>query len=329
MQSYQTIPKFIPVSDCLSPKFRAWRAKLDKLQDMSKAMRIFEGDFGRVMLVEAFTPLAPHAHPEYTILIKQGGADAAYRICGKRHPFTRDDVILINALEIHDNARGKEDEPTRLIGIYLTEAWLTCNWPALLPADGKLFGQARHKITPTLRNLADLLALEMLNDRFSSQARIDFVLQELTLALLESCAVPRRRRPTVWRGSRLADHRIRRAMALLRTAAGIDAEMDGIAAQVGLSRSRFYELFQLCTGLSPRAYTDMLRTQAAIARLSLSDGSIAELASDLGFSAQSNFTRFFIRQLGVPPSEYRRAVAHLDVNPLRTSSAETVVNVTA
>lgn len=137
------------------------------------------------------------------------------------------------------------------------------------------------------------------------------------------------RRLTVWHGSRLADHRIRRAMALLRTDPGIDAEMDGIAAQVGLSRSRFYELFQLCTGLSPRAYTDMLRTQAAIARLSLSDGSIAELASDLGFSAQSNFTRFFIRQLGVPPSEYRRAVAHLDVNPLQTPSAETVVNVTA
>jgi AraC-like DNA-binding protein len=276
-------------------------------------MRIFEGDFGRVMLVEAFTPLAPHAHPEYAALIKHDGADGAYRVKGVRHGFTRDDVILINSLEMHDNARGDDDEATRLLAIYLTPDWIARAWPALMPADGKLFANPREAITPRVRGLADLLAVEMLNDRFSSEARIDFVLQELTLALLESYVMCRDRKVRAWQGSRLADHRIRRALALLRAEPGMDTDIDDIATQVSLSRSRFYELFQICTGLSPRAYADMLCTQTAISRLSLSAVPISEIASDLGFSAQGNFTRFFMRQIGVAPSEYRRVVSHVEV----------------
>jgi len=38
-------------------------------------------------------------------------------------------------------------------------------------------------------------------------------------------------------------------------------------------------------------------------------GKIAEVSAELGFSAQSNFTRFFLNQVGVPPSEYRRAAS--------------------
>ena len=36
---------------------------------------------------------------------------------------------------------------------------------------------------------------------------------------------------------------------------------------------------------------------------------IAEVSAELGFSAQSNFTRFFQHQVGIPPSEYRRATS--------------------
>jgi AraC-like DNA-binding protein len=91
--------------------------------------------------------------------------------------------------------------------------------------------------------------------------------------------------------------------------------MDELASQVGLSRSRFYDLFQLCTGFSPRAYLDMLCVETAISRLSYGRGKIAEVAAELGFSAQSNFTRFFLNQVGVPPSEYRRAASETNEHP--------------
>jgi len=38
-------------------------------------------------------------------------------------------------------------------------------------------------------------------------------------------------------------------------------------------------------------------------------------SAELGFSAQSNFTRFFHNQVGVAPSEYRRAAARPEAPP--------------
>jgi AraC-like DNA-binding protein len=83
--------------------------------------------------------------------------------------------------------------------------------------------------------------------------------------------------------------------------------MNALASQVGLSRSRFYDLFQLSTGRSPRSYLDMLCVASAISKLTSGQGKIADVSAELGFSAQSNFTRFFQQQVGIPPSEYRRA----------------------
>jgi len=127
------------------------------------------------------------------------------------------------------------------------------------------------------------------------------------LSIVETYLARRRMSSPAWRGSRFEDSRIRRAIALLRARPNKELNMDELANQVGLSRSRFYDLFQLCTGFSPRAYLDMLCVETAISRLSSGQGKIAEVSAELGFSAQSNFTRFFLNQVGVPPSEYRRA----------------------
>ena len=83
--------------------------------------------------------------------------------------------------------------------------------------------------------------------------------------------------------------------------------MNALASRVGLSRSRFYDLVQLSTGRSPRSYLDLLCIASAIFKLSSGRGRIADVSAELGFSAQSNFTRFFHQRVGIPPSEYRRA----------------------
>jgi AraC-like DNA-binding protein len=56
----------------------------------------------------------------------------------------------------------------------------------------------------------------------------------------------------------------------------------------------------------------MLCVETAISRLSSGRGKISEVSAELGFSAQSNFTRFFQQQVGVPPSEYRRAASQVE-----------------
>jgi AraC-like DNA-binding protein len=213
------------------------------------------------------------------------------------------DVLFLNPGEIQIGL-----DSTRVLVLHAAGGWLRESFPAVFaPEDPRPFPEAREPITPRIRQLADTLAVEVLNDRFLSPERLEFMLQELLLSIVETYLARRRPSSPLWRGSRFEDMRIRRAIALLRANPNKDLNMDDLASQVGLSRSRFYDLFQICTGFSPRHYLDMLCVETAIARLSSTRQKIAEVAAELGFSAQSNFTRFFLNQVGVPPSKYRRA----------------------
>ena len=256
---------------------------------MGRTVRLFEGRFGRLMLTDlaANDPLQVQADP--AIVLEQGA----------------EEILLLNPGELYVPLNA-----TRALEFHAAGDWLRASFPAAFePEDRRPFPQLREIVTPRIRQLADTLAIEVLNDRFLSNERLEFMLQELLLSIVETYLARRRTSSPAWRGSRFEDSRIRRAIALLRARPNKELNMDELASQVGLSRSRFYDLFQICTGFSPRAYLDMLCVETAISRLSSGQGKIAEVSAELGFSAQSNFTRFFLNQVGVPPSEYRRAAA--------------------
>ncbi|HZO02419.1 MAG TPA: AraC family transcriptional regulator [Burkholderiales bacterium] len=249
-------------------------------------MRILEGRFGRLVLSDLAAGEASGAQADPAILMQPGNTD----------------LVFLNPTESYSAPAA-----TRVLALHAASDWLRTSFPAVFVQGEPPFSQAREPITPRIRRLADTLAVEVLNDRFVSAERLDFLLQELLLSIVETYLARRRASAPAWRGSRFEDSRIRRAIALLRARPNKEFNMDQLASQVGLSRSRFYDLFQLCTGFSPRAYLDMLCVETAISRLSSGQGKIAEVSAELGFSAQSNFTRFFLNQVGVPPSEYRRA----------------------
>jgi AraC-like DNA-binding protein len=251
-------------------------------------VRILEGRFGRLTLSDLAPGEACTAQGDPAILMQPGDAE----------------LVFLNPGESYAAATA-----TRILALHAASDWLRASFPAVFGPADQPFVQAREPITPRIRRLADTLAVEVLNDRFVSAERLDFMLQELLLSIVETYLARRRMSSPAWRGSRFEDSRIRRAIALLRARPNKELNMDELANQVGLSRSRFYDLFQLCTGFSPRAYLDMLCVETAISRLSSGQGKIAEVSAELGFSAQSNFTRFFLNQVGVPPSEYRRAAS--------------------
>jgi AraC-like DNA-binding protein len=260
---------------------------LPAMGSMGRTVRLFEGRFGRLLL----TDLAPQdeirAQADPAIVLEQGA----------------EEILLLNPGELHVSLGA-----SRAIELHAAGDWLRASFPAAFELeDARPFPQLRELVTPRIRQLADTLAIEVLNDRFLSNERLEFMLQELLLSIVETYLAKRRSSSPLWRGSRFEDSRIRRAIALLRAHPNKDMSIDELASQVGLSRSRFYDLFQLCTGFSPRAYLDMLCVETAISRLSSGRGKIAEVAAELGFSAQSNFTRFFLNQVGVPPSTYRRS----------------------
>jgi AraC-like DNA-binding protein len=258
-------------------------------------VRIFEGRFGRLILTDLAGQEELRAHDDPAIVLHEHDGE----------------ILFLNPREGHTN-----EAPRRALVFHAAAGWLREKFPAVFSAaDGKPFAEPRASITPRIRQLAETLAVEVRNDRFLSPERLEFMLQELVLSIVETYLAGRRSSSPLWRGSRFEDTRIRRAIALLRAHRNKDLNMDELASQVGLSRSRFYDLFQLCTGFSPRTYLDLLCIEAAIARLSSGRGKIAELSAELGFSAQSNFTRFFLNRVGVPPSEYRRAASRCETGP--------------
>ena len=254
---------------------------------MGRMIRLFEGRFGRLVLTELGPQDQLPAQGDPAIIMQQGAGE----------------VVFLNPGEVHVAL-----EHSRVLALHAAGEWLRESFPAAFSsADPRPFPLRREPVTLRIQRLADTLVIEALNDRFLSPERLEFMLQELMLSIVETYMARKRASSPMWKGSRFEDTRIRRAIALLRARPNKDLSIDELASQVGLSRSRFYDLFQLCTGFSPRAYLDMLCVETAISRLSSGQGKIAEVSAELGFSAQSNFTRFFLNQVGVPPSEYRRA----------------------
>ncbi len=274
---------------------------------MSDVLRLFEGRFGRVYLKESLSGHAPHTHSEHQLIVKYDGADRQYVIGGEPALLNRDSIMFVNAGRSHETLSNPGDKPARQLLVNISPEWLTQTFPSMFrDVRQGPYPRTHDAITPHIRRIADAMVIDMMNDRFLSADRLEFMVQELILSIIDSYIAKRRSTSPMWRGSRFADARIRRAIALLRARPNKDVNMDDVATQVGLSRSRFYDLFQMCTGRSPREYLDMLCVETAITRLSTTDTKIADVSAELGFSAQSNFTRFFLNQVGASPSEYRR-----------------------
>jgi len=104
------------------------------------------------------------------------------------------------------------------------------------------------------------------------------------------------------------DARVRRAIGLLKENPDLASDMATLAQAVDLSRSHFFELFRRCTGLSPLVYANALKMERAFHALAVTAKPMEDISSDLGFSAQSHFSRFFRQHQGVVPSHYRRQV---------------------
>lgn len=275
---------------------------------MRQPIRFFEGRFGRLMLVHSAELAPPQTSDEVQVLALVDGAAPLLTVGAEEIVLNRDTLVLVNAGMPLGLARTDESAPPRIVVYQGAHEWLASTFPALFgPGSEAPFASAAEVIKPRIRRLADTLEVEMRNDRFLAHERLEFMAQELVLSIIDSYLARRRPSASPWRGSRFEDARIRDAIALLRSRPNKELNMDVVANRVGLSRSRFYDLFQVCTGLSPRDYLDKLCVETAISRLASAGTKIAEVSADLGFSAQSNFTRFFLHQVGIPPSEYRRA----------------------
>lgn len=282
---------------------------------MSTAIRILQGKFGRVALLDMNMVLVSHAHHHCHMLIKAFGADTFFMVRGQPQPLTDESTVLVNAWEPHAYSHnGAEDTRTVILALYIEPMWLSGIQQALtVSAHPHFFQQPCVAMSKPARALADALARDMLLMVDLPPNELEERLFQLVIATIEH--------HSEWRSfnsllgslhQSYGDARIRRAIAKMRENVGQELDMDDLAAQCGLSRAHFFELFRKTTKLTPRVFANVLRFEASIGALTSADKPIADIAYDLGFSAPGHFTRFFREHLGTTPTEYRRVVDLFD-----------------
>ena len=107
-----------------------------------------------------------------------------------------------------------------------------------------------------------------------------------------------------WLGG-LRDRTVGRALNLLHAQPTNAWTLDGLAKEVGLSRSSFAERFTGFVGIPPMQYLQKWRLQMAASKLAEGDASIAAIAAEIGYESGAAFSRAFKKMIGEPPAEWR------------------------
>jgi AraC-like DNA-binding protein len=100
---------------------------------------------------------------------------------------------------------------------------------------------------------------------------------------------------------------LRRVRAYIDGHIGDRISLEQLARQAGVSRFHFARQFRLSTGESPMGYLRRIRIERSKSILQSRETTIAEVATRLGFSDQSHFTRIFGRLVGVSPGSFARS----------------------
>jgi len=85
-----------------------------------------------------------------------------------------------------------------------------------------------------------------------------------------------------------------------------DHSVDSLAQQAGLSPRHFARLFHAEVGLTPAAWVEVTRVQAARALLEAGMDAPKQVAAKCGFANADTLRRSFVKHVGVTPAEYRR-----------------------
>ena len=102
-----------------------------------------------------------------------------------------------------------------------------------------------------------------------------------------------------------ADARVGRAVAAIHRAPARPWTVGALAREVGMSRTRFASRFQELIGTGPARYLTEWRLQRAVAALTTTRRTIAEIAHACGYTSPAAFTRAFADRFGQTPKQFR------------------------
>jgi AraC-like DNA-binding protein len=273
---------------------------------MSHALAVCHGAFGRAALYELSTPFVTHAHREGHLIFYIDGARAVVTVGNAEIRLGPSDGVAVSPWEPHSFRIDDSCEPCLCLVLYIKPMWF---FEASQAAQYTLnFGQPRIAPSGAIAACVQRLIYMLLHQELADFA--DSMLETTRLCFEQSWSHTGPGRPAFASQLRCNDYRIRRSLTLMRESFASDILINGVAREVGLSRPHFFQLFKKYVGVTPNVYLNTLRSEQAIEDLLHSGKSVTNIGYDLGFSSQASFTRFFIANVGIAPSEYRR-MAHI------------------
>ncbi|WP_366556146.1 AraC family transcriptional regulator [Aquibaculum sediminis] len=276
---------------------------------MSTALAVHHGPFGRVALYNLDRSMTLHAHREGHLIFHVQGPPGSIDIEGEYYPLGPGQGVAVSPWQPHNYRCLHPGKLSLYLTLYIKPFWFL---EASRRASASLrFGRSPIDVTETINRLVFKIAGAMLEDADDSyvagylygltQESFDQSWQWIAEgASFTRCAPPVR------------DFRVRNAIKLMRERVSERVVLDRIARGAGLSRPHFYKLFRQQVGITPNMYLNTLRMENAIDRLVTSVDPVTDIGLDLGFSSQASFTRFFIANVGIAPSDYRRIVHFAD-----------------
>jgi AraC-like DNA-binding protein len=273
---------------------------------MSRAIAVFHGCFGRATVYQLNRPFNVHAHREGHLIFHLGGSDGSITVGDTFCPLNASSFVAVCPWEPHNFIPNDLEEGALFFVLYVNPDWFT---PDAAGDTARLrFGrpltQRSSAIDRQIRHTAAMV--------YSAQAlgKLDRELR----GLIDACYAESWRRPGEASERRVlegvTDFRVRKSIRLIQEGLGADLQLDDVARESGLSRPHFYKLFRSQTGVTPNLYLNTLLMERAIDVLVKTEKPVADIGFDLGFSSQSVFTRFFASNVGMAPTDYRRA-AHV------------------
>lgn len=268
---------------------------------MGKALSIFHGRFGRATIYEFDRPFNLHAHREGHLLFYVRGAPGLVEVCDKPYRLTEDSVVAISPWEPHRFLPPQGEGGTVIFVLYVNADWFA---PGGEHEYQLRFGRTFFPRTSSL-DLQIRRTLELFRGN-SSMLTLDAELRRLIEACHDRSWSSLAEQDNAARPC-LSDFRVRKSIRLMSQSPCAEMELDSVARESGLSRPHFYKLFREQTGVTPHLYLKTLMMEKALSTLVETGTPIAEIGFDLGFSSQSGFTKFFASNVGMAPTEYRRA----------------------
>ncbi|MFK4448074.1 AraC-like DNA-binding protein [Caballeronia udeis] len=270
---------------------------------MAEIFAMHEGAFGRISLLPLRTGLVSHAHSEAHIVWWLGGADAEARIGTQVFRLSETHAVAIKPFEQHDGKLLSSSTPAIFISVYINKEWLDKR--AATAGRPFVFASPRIAVSPELRaSLWKVLDLILFHPEL--EEKIEIAAEELITGSIQASLVTHSPGPLA-AGLPLLSRKLRLAIALMRERVDVRATIDEIASEAGLSRARLFALFRDQLNTTPQVFWSTIRLEEAIRKLVIGDVPLTNVADELGFSAASNFSRFFKEHTGVSPSDYRRA----------------------